>query len=210
MDRSRLRFWRRRAVALLMLFSLIAVAVLVATSNGAESDGTVQPAAQPPSHVSPGPPARRVAAVSPAHSRGAAPSRTSAGSSPNPSVVGLAVVSDISMDSWTTINDFSGNGQADPTTSSGSDVTSTDTTTTTTTADQSTACDPSGDPACSDTSSTTSTSDTSTCDPNYEGACVPMDQGDVNCSDLSATNFRSVGTDPYNLDPDKDGIACES
>jgi resuscitation-promoting factor RpfB len=48
------------------------------------------------------------------------------------------------------------------------------------------------------------------CSPEYEGTCVPDDVGDVNCSDLSATDFASVGSDPYGLDRDGDGIACES
>jgi hypothetical protein len=48
------------------------------------------------------------------------------------------------------------------------------------------------------------------CSPEYEGACVPDDAGDVNCTDLSDTDIDSVGSDPYGLDRDGDGIACES
>lgn len=49
------------------------------------------------------------------------------------------------------------------------------------------------------------------CDPNYSGACIqPYSQGDVNCGDISARRFRSIGSDPHRLDGDKDGIACES
>lgn len=46
------------------------------------------------------------------------------------------------------------------------------------------------------------------CDPNYVGACVPANAGDVNCGSLPKS-FLSVGDDPYGLDGDKDGIACE-
>lgn len=48
------------------------------------------------------------------------------------------------------------------------------------------------------------------CSPEYAGACVPDDAGDVNCTDLYDTDFDSVGSDPYGLDRDGDGIACES
>jgi hypothetical protein len=48
------------------------------------------------------------------------------------------------------------------------------------------------------------------CDPNYEGACVPVDQGDVDCGDLVETDFYVVGDDVDGLDGDGDGIACES
>jgi hypothetical protein len=55
------------------------------------------------------------------------------------------------------------------------------------------------------------------CDPNYAGACVPVDS-DVDCgggsgngpSYVYAKNFRVVGRDIYGLDRDGDGIACES
>jgi resuscitation-promoting factor RpfB len=55
------------------------------------------------------------------------------------------------------------------------------------------------------------------CDPNYAGACVPIDS-DVDCgggsgngpSYVYAKRFQVVGTDIYGLDADNDGIACES
>ena len=51
---------------------------------------------------------------------------------------------------------------------------------------------------------------TSECDPNYRGACIPLfSKGDVDCGQISARRFQSVGTDPHRLDGDKDGIACE-
>jgi hypothetical protein len=49
----------------------------------------------------------------------------------------------------------------------------------------------------------------SRCNPNYEGACLPL-RGDVDCSEISERNFRSVGSDPFRLDSDDDGVACES
>ena len=50
------------------------------------------------------------------------------------------------------------------------------------------------------------------CSDSYEGACVqPFDgYSQVDCSQIGAHDFRSVGDDPYGLDPDHDGVACES
>lgn len=48
------------------------------------------------------------------------------------------------------------------------------------------------------------------CSSEYSGACVPADVYDVDCTELSDTDFESVGSDPYGLDADSDGIACES
>ena len=47
------------------------------------------------------------------------------------------------------------------------------------------------------------------CDPNYKGACVPPDVVDVDCTQIPEKSFRSVGSDPYGLDRDGNGIACE-
>jgi hypothetical protein len=47
------------------------------------------------------------------------------------------------------------------------------------------------------------------CSPEYEGACIPADVADVDCSELKVRGFRSVGEDPYRLDANGDGIACE-
>ncbi len=57
---------------------------------------------------------------------------------------------------------------------------------------------------------TTTVRSTSSCDPNYSGACVPAYPPDVDCGDLSAKRFRSVGSDPHGLDGNDDGVACES
>jgi hypothetical protein len=47
------------------------------------------------------------------------------------------------------------------------------------------------------------------CNPNYSGACLPL-TGDVDCGEISARDFSSTGSDPFQLDGDDDGIACES
>lgn len=48
------------------------------------------------------------------------------------------------------------------------------------------------------------------CDPNYTGACIPPYPPDLDCTEISATNFNSVGSDPHGLDGDGDGVACET
>ncbi len=49
------------------------------------------------------------------------------------------------------------------------------------------------------------------CHPAYTGACIPITK-DVDCSQIRDRNFRlkDVTRDPYDLDRDNDGIACES
>jgi resuscitation-promoting factor RpfB len=53
------------------------------------------------------------------------------------------------------------------------------------------------------------------CDANYQGACVPV-ASDVDCAGGSGNGpsyvrgpVYVVGGDPYDLDRDKDGVACE-
>ncbi len=55
----------------------------------------------------------------------------------------------------------------------------------------------------------------SDCDPHYAGHCVPIDS-DVDCAGGKGNGpsfvpgpFRYEGSDPYGLDRDGDGIACE-
>jgi hypothetical protein len=48
------------------------------------------------------------------------------------------------------------------------------------------------------------------CSDEYVGACVPADAYDVDCGELVDSDFDSVGSDPYGLDADGDGVACES
>jgi|GEM_PF-1786016 len=47
------------------------------------------------------------------------------------------------------------------------------------------------------------------CDPNYSGTCVPLYPPDVDCTEVSGTNFASTGSDPHGFDGDADGVACE-
>ena len=49
-------------------------------------------------------------------------------------------------------------------------------------------------------------------DPNYIGAELPLYESpadDVDCGEIEARNFFSIGSDPHGLDRDKDGLACE-
>jgi hypothetical protein len=54
------------------------------------------------------------------------------------------------------------------------------------------------------------------CDPNYEGACLKPDSSDYDCSGGSGDGpdytgpVQVVGDDPYDLDRDGDGSACET
>ncbi|MBO9395699.1 excalibur calcium-binding domain-containing protein [Shimia sp. R9_2] len=54
------------------------------------------------------------------------------------------------------------------------------------------------------------------CHPSYKGACLPPNGPDVDCAGGSGNGpiyvkgpIQVVGPDPYKLDRDKDGIACE-
>lgn len=48
------------------------------------------------------------------------------------------------------------------------------------------------------------------CDPSYPDVCIPPGPPDLNCPDVSYTDFRVVGDDPHGFDRDGDGIGCES
>jgi hypothetical protein len=55
------------------------------------------------------------------------------------------------------------------------------------------------------------------CHPSYEGACLPVGQGDVDCSRSAngpnytdATNIKIVGPDEFGLDNDHDGFGCDA
>jgi hypothetical protein len=56
----------------------------------------------------------------------------------------------------------------------------------------------------------------SDCDPDYEGACLKPDSPDYDCEGGSGDGpdytgpVQSVGSDPYDLDRDGDGFACEA
>lgn len=66
-----------------------------------------------------------------------------------------------------------------------------------------------------DTGSSDSTPSAAKCDPNYSGACLDPDSPDYDCEGGSGDGpdytgeVRVVGSDPYELDRDGDGIACE-
>lgn len=51
---------------------------------------------------------------------------------------------------------------------------------------------------------------TSACDPEYSGACIPDVPYDLDCGDVAAQDFSSVGSDPNGFDREGDGLACES
>src|SRR5215204_4813950 len=48
------------------------------------------------------------------------------------------------------------------------------------------------------------------CDSSYPDTCIPPPPPDLNCDDVSATDFRVEGSDPHGFDGDNDGIGCES
>jgi hypothetical protein len=54
------------------------------------------------------------------------------------------------------------------------------------------------------------------CDPNYKGACLSPDASDYDCAGGSGNGpeyvegpVRVVGSDPYGLDRDGNGVGCE-
>ena len=51
----------------------------------------------------------------------------------------------------------------------------------------------------------------SRCDPSYPDVCIPpYDRvGDLDCADVSHSDFRVVGRDPHGFDGDRDGVGCE-
>jgi hypothetical protein len=48
------------------------------------------------------------------------------------------------------------------------------------------------------------------CHPSYPDTCIPPPPPNLNCDDVSDTNFEVVGSDPHGFDGDNDGIGCES
>lgn len=58
---------------------------------------------------------------------------------------------------------------------------------------------------------TASDEDGDGCADEYSGACVDPDAIDLDCSDIGdEIEVTSLGNDPYRLDADGDGYACES
>jgi len=48
------------------------------------------------------------------------------------------------------------------------------------------------------------------CHPSYPDNCIPPPPPNLNCDDVSDTDFEVVGSDPHGFDRDNDGIGCES
>jgi hypothetical protein len=48
------------------------------------------------------------------------------------------------------------------------------------------------------------------CDPSYPTVCIPPPPPDLDCGDISFTNFTVVGNDPHGFDGDNDGVGCET
>lgn len=47
------------------------------------------------------------------------------------------------------------------------------------------------------------------CDPAYVGACIPIVDYDLNCSDITDRNFFVIGKDKHHFDGDYNGVCCE-
>jgi hypothetical protein len=47
------------------------------------------------------------------------------------------------------------------------------------------------------------------CHPSYPDMCIQGPPPDLDCGDVSAHNFKVVGSDPHGFDGDNDGIGCE-
>jgi hypothetical protein len=47
------------------------------------------------------------------------------------------------------------------------------------------------------------------CDPSYPGVCIPPRPPDLDCPQISYTNFTVLPPDPHGFDRDGDGIGCE-
>jgi hypothetical protein len=48
------------------------------------------------------------------------------------------------------------------------------------------------------------------CDRSYGGVCIPPPPPLLTCDDIPFTDFLVDGDDPHGLDPDGDGVGCES
>jgi hypothetical protein len=54
------------------------------------------------------------------------------------------------------------------------------------------------------------TIDEPSCDPSYPDICITPYPIDLDCDEISHSNFRVIGNDPHGFDADNDGIGCES
>jgi len=52
------------------------------------------------------------------------------------------------------------------------------------------------------------TIETTQCDESYPDVCIPYPP-DLDCDEISYSNFRVIGNDPHGFDRDNDGIGCE-
>ena len=48
------------------------------------------------------------------------------------------------------------------------------------------------------------------CDKSYPDVCIPPYPPDLDCGEISYSNFEVLQPDPHRFDGDKDGIGCES
>ena len=48
------------------------------------------------------------------------------------------------------------------------------------------------------------------CDPSYPDVCIPYFPPDLDCEEISYTDFKVIPPDPHGFDRDNDGIGCES
>ena len=53
------------------------------------------------------------------------------------------------------------------------------------------------------------TIETTQCDKSYPDVCIPYPP-DLDCDEISYSNFRVIGNDPHGFDRDNDGIGCVS
>jgi micrococcal nuclease len=47
------------------------------------------------------------------------------------------------------------------------------------------------------------------CNPSYPTLCIPVGARDLDCDEISASNFPVRGPDPHGFDADRDGLGCE-
>ncbi len=52
--------------------------------------------------------------------------------------------------------------------------------------------------------------DEPSCDPSYPDVCITPYPVDLDCDEISYSNFRVIGSDPHGFDADNDGIGCEN
>jgi hypothetical protein len=48
------------------------------------------------------------------------------------------------------------------------------------------------------------------CDPSYPDFCIPPAPPDLDCADVTGSNFAVLAPDPHGFDREGDGLGCES